>query len=173
MYTYLNRLTSRRRLCSHAESSNRLDGQHREGFQFLVSVFSILWITSCFPVFVETAVGVRDMLVDAAVAGFTETSAFPRGSNAEAPAAERAQGRESCCATTFAGQTAVFTFGAILRSLSSLGQIASGSRSRDRQAAHGTFASSITLPCSNERVNPPFSICKNTTGNDCDMSSVR
>ena len=93
--------------------SIRLEGQHREGFQFLVNVFSILWITRCFPVFVEAAVGVRDMFVEAAVPGFTETSAFPRVSNAEAPAAERAQGKESCC--TFAGQAAVFTFGAMLR----------------------------------------------------------
>ena len=98
MYTYLNRLTSRRRLCSHAESSNRLDGQHRAGFQFLVSVFSIIWITSCFPVFVETAVGVRDMLVEAVVPGFTETSAFPRVSEAvaEAQLADSAGGSDSC-----------------------------------------------------------------------------
>ena len=173
MYTYLNRLTSRRRLCSHAVSSNRLDGQQREGFQFLVNVFSILWITRCFHVFVETAAGSRHILVEAAVVCLTGISAFPSLSNAEAPAAERAQGRESCCATTSAGQTAVFTFGAMLPSLSSLGQIASGSISGYHQPAQGTFASSVTPPCLNERVKPPSFVRIITPGKGHDMNSVR
>ena len=92
MYTYPNRFRSRGRICVHADMSIRLEGQDRQGFQFLVDVFSIPSITRCSPVFVETAAGSRHSLVEAAVIGFTRISAFSSLAVSEAPIAEWAEG---------------------------------------------------------------------------------
>ena len=85
--------SSPRTLLAHPDAPIRLSGQHLDGFQFLVNVFSILWITRCFPVFVETAAGgYRHIFAETAVLGFTEMSAFSSLTVSEAPFAEWAEG---------------------------------------------------------------------------------